>query len=96
MTDWPVPSCIKDVWATSDGLSGFAVFVSPLNYLLNGNSAKTPHKKTLWKWEATQQNDFETVMKLSNPPVFIAYADYRLLFNMHADASGSGLGAVLY
>ena len=35
-------------------------------------------------------------MKLSNPPVCIVNADYRLLFNMHTDASCSVLGAVLY
>ena len=34
-------------WATTDGLSCFAAFVSSLNDLLNGASAKTPHKKTL-------------------------------------------------
>ena len=34
-------------------------------------------------------------LKLSNPPV-LAYADYRLPFKLHTDASCSGLGAVLY
>ena len=32
---------------------------------------------------------------LTNPPV-LAYADYRLPFTLHTDASANGLGAVLY
>ena len=32
---------------------------------------------------------------MTQPPV-LAYADYRLLFRLHTDASSSGLGAVLY
>ena len=47
-------------------------------------------------WTETQQTAFETLKeKLTNPPV-LAYADYRLSFKLHTDASTTGLVAVLY
>ena len=101
---WPIPKCLKD-----DGkflgfagyyrrfVKGFASVVRPLNDLLSGYSTKKPTKrKVSFKWEAPQQQAFDTVIeKLSNPPV-LAYADYKLPFKIHTDASCSGLGAVLY
>ena len=42
-------------------------------------------------WEEPQQNFFKTTIdQLSNPPY------YRMPFKLHSDASGNGLGAVLY
>ena len=104
LKDWPIPKCLKDVrkFLGFAGyyrrfVKGFASVVRPLNDLLVGYSTKKPaKKKTPFKWEAPQQEAFETVIeKLSNPPV-LAYADYRLPFKLHTDASCSGLGAVLY
>lgn len=49
-----------------------------------------------FKWEVDQQQSFDTIIdKLTSPPV-LAYADHRLPFTVHTDASSSGLGAVLY
>ena len=78
-------------------IKGFAAIVHPLNDLLVGNFNKNPHKKkTPFKWEASQQKVFDTVTeKPSNPSVF-SYADYRLPFKLHTDASCIGLEAVLY
>ena len=104
LKDWPIPKCLKDVrkFLGFAGyyrrfVKGFAAVVRPLNDLLVGNSTKKPTKKrTPFKWEAPQQKAFETVIeKLSNPPI-LAYANYKLSFKLHTDASCSGLGAVLY
>ena len=102
--DWPTPKCIKDVRKLLGFagyyrrfVKGFAAIVRPLNDLLVGNSTKKPSKKrTQFKWENPQQKAFDAIKeKLSNPPV-LAFADYKLPFKLHTDASISGLGAVLY
>ena len=49
-----------------------------------------------WEWGEAQQGAFETLKeKLSSPPI-LAYADFSKPFVLHTDASGEGLGAVLY
>jgi hypothetical protein len=47
-------------------------------------------------WTETCQYAFESLIsKLSTPPV-LAFPDFTLPFGLHTDASGVGLGAVLY
>ena len=51
---------------------------------------------THFHWNKDKQLSFDTLKeKLMNPPI-LTYADYNLPFKLHADASGTGLGAVLY
>ena len=104
LKDWPVPKSVKDVrkFLGFTGyyrrfIHGFSAIVRPLNDLLIGNSTRKPSKKKApFKWEAEQQQAFQTVIaKLSNPPV-LAYANYKKPFKLHTDASTSGLGGVLY
>ncbi|MCG8049377.1 MAG: RNase H-like domain-containing protein [Candidatus Thiodiazotropha endolucinida] len=104
LKDWPSPKGLKDVrkFLGFAGyyrrfVRGFASIVRPLNDLLVGNSTKKPSKrKTLFTWEEPQQKAFDTIIEqLSSPPV-LAYANYKLPFKLHTDASCSGLGAVLY
>ena len=107
---WPIPRSVKDVRAYL-GFTGYyrrfiqnyARIARPLNDLLighstckKGNKKKVKVKKTPFVWTEKQQNAFDTLKeKLMNPPV-LAYADYRLPFRLHTDASTTGLGAVLY
>ena len=50
----------------------------------------------MFKWEEPQQINFKTIIdRLSNPPI-LGYADYSMPFKLHTDASGNGLGAVMY
>ena len=104
LKDWPIPKSVKDVrkFLGFTGyyrrfVKGFAAIVRPLNDLLVGNATKkSTKKKTPFRWEEAQQKAFETIIEaLSNPPV-LAYADYKMPFKLHTDASMSGLGAVLY
>ena len=39
---------------------------------------------------------FETLKEKLTSPLILAYADNSLPFKLHTDASGAGLGAVLY
>ena len=107
---WSIPKTVKDVRAFL-GFTGYyrrfikdyARIARPLNDLLVGHctnrkskTAKSKKKRTPFTWTEKQQEAFDTLRdKLMNPPV-LAYADYRLPFKLHTDASTMGLGAVLY
>ncbi len=112
VSTWPVPKSVREVrrFLGFTGyyrrfVKDFAKIARPLNDLLLGHCTSDRKKHTSKKtqktaapfiWEEAQQTAFETLReKLIEPPV-LAYADYRLPFILHTDASGTGLGAVLY
>ncbi len=105
--NWPIPTSVKDVRKFL-GFTGYyrrfirnyASIARPLNDLLVGistNKSTTRRKPgTPFVWVQKQQAAFdELVDNLVHPPV-LGYADYKLPFIVHTDASASGLGAVLY
>lgn len=108
---WPEPKTIKEVRRFL-GFTGyyrrfvkdFSKIARPLNDLLVGHSTsgkkpKDGKKKstpTPFKWGDAQQDAFDTLKEALTAPPVLAYADYRLPFKLHTDASGTGLGAVLY
>ena len=108
---WPVPTTVKEVrqFLGFTGyyrrfIQGYASIARPLNDLLVGNCENTKSGKSKsskkkgkgFEWGTTQQEAFDSLIdKLTSPPV-LAYADYRYSFQVHTDASTSGLGAVLY
>ena len=84
----------------------FAKVAKPLNILLEGHGLnkikdgcrrkKKCKQATPWIWGDQQELAFNTLkQKLSEPPI-LAIANYDLPFKLHTDASGLGLGAVLY
>jgi hypothetical protein len=53
-------------------------------------------KPRKWVWGPEQETAFEKLKNcLSSPPI-LGFADYNRPFELHTDASGCGLGAVLY
>ena len=109
LSSWPVPTNIKALRSYL-GFTGYyrrfikdyAKIVKPLNDLLVGHPTQKPvskkkrRKSVPWEWGEAQQGAFETLKeKLSSPPI-LAYADFSKPFVLHTDASGEGLGAVLY
>ncbi|KAL5020629.1 hypothetical protein ScPMuIL_002291, partial [Solemya velum] len=97
---------------SADGFAGYyrrfirnyAQIVKSLNDLLKGHDLKKIKKvkskikscPVPWKWGEEQQIAFDCIKdKLTNPPV-LAYAKYDSPFILHTDASGTGLGAILY
>lgn len=46
--------------------------------------------------ERARENAFARLKNMLTSPPILAYADYTLPFELHTDASGSGLGAILY
>ena len=97
LIDWPVPKSLKEL-QTFLGFCGYyrkfvpnyARIVKPL-YDLTAQKRKGD-----LGWNAEHDEAFGSIItKLTEPPI-LAYADYTLPFELHVDASTSGLGAVLY
>ena len=108
LKDWPAPSNIKELRSFL-GFAGYyrrfvcnySQIMKPLNSLLvgqptNKKEGKKQKSATPWSWGPEQQTAFDTIIeKLTTPPV-LTYADYSKPFVINIDASGDGLGAVLY
>jgi transposase InsO family protein len=80
-------------------VQGFAMLAKPLTDLLQGDAEESggaaPSSKRV-QWGPEQQNALETLVGyVTNPPI-LAYADFSVEFFVHCDASGVGLGAILY
>lgn len=53
-------------------------------------------KPVPWKWSDKEDEAFKAIkQKLIQPPI-LGFANYKLPFTLHTDASSVGLGAVLY
>ena len=75
-------------------IPGYTQVARPINQLVSGDNANK--KKTLVDWTSECQVAFEHLKHLCNQTPILAYADYMKPFQLHTDASKSGLGAVLY
>ena len=104
VTEWPQPTTVTEVRSFLGFVSYYRRFIpnfskvaKPLNQLLQ-NLEGTPSQKKKFKvyWGPEQQEAFETLQKLCTKSPILAYADFKAPFVLHTDASGDGLGAVLY
>ena len=75
-------------------IPGYAQVARPTNQLVSGDNASK--KNTLVDWNSECQVAFEHLKHLCSQTPILAYADYTTPFQLHTDASESGLGAVLY
>ena len=66
----------------------------PLNKIISGDSATKKYKKVDWD-ERCEEVFLNLKEQCCNPPI-LAYADYSRPSKLHTDASGLGLGAILY
>ena len=66
----------------------------PLHELTLGENAVK--KKAVIQWDSRCQQAFDDLKRLCTTMHILAYADFTQPFKLHADACGSGLGAVLY
>ena len=107
LRNWLVPTNVKQLrsflWFAGNYrkfVKGYSMIAKPLNKLLEGlRSKETRGRKNnnaSLPWTTVEQEAFDLlILKLTSAPV-LAYADYSKPFILHTDASGSGLGAVLY
>jgi transposase InsO family protein len=104
---WPIPRDVKQVRRFLGFTGYFRRFVSnysdiarPLNDLMKGQPTKRNPSKDLvtpiFLWTVQCQEAFEKLIDLLCTAPILAYADYKRPFEIHTDASGTGLGAALY
>ena len=101
MKDWPTPDTVTHVRSFL-GFSNYyrrfipkyAQIAKHLNALILGDNASNRTKKVEWNQDC--QETFDKLMELCTTAPVLGFADYSLQFSVHIDASGLGLGAVLY
>ena len=108
--DWPRPQSPEDVRRFL-GFCGyyrrfvkdFSKIAKPLNELMptpakkkRGKRPASTHERKKWQWGEAEESAFQQLKaKLTSSPI-LAFADYSKPMELHCDASGSGLGSVLY
>ena len=72
----------------------YSKIARPLYNLISGDNAK--RRTNLVEWSHAAEEAFQTLINRCTQAPILAYADFSLPFELHVDASGIGLGAVLY
>ena len=104
VTEWPQPTTVTELRSFLGFVSYYRRFIpnfskvaKPLNQLLqNMEGTSSQKKKFKVHWGTEQQEAFGTLQRLCTESTILAYADFKAPFILHIDASGDGLGAVLY
>ena len=110
IAEWPTPHNVADVrqFLGFAGyyrrfVKGFSAIAKPLTQLTGGSGGrgrrgkkKTDAEPVPWTWGPEQETAFNRLKQCLTTPPVLAYADYSLPFLLYTDASGDGLGAVLY
>lgn len=82
-------------------VKSFGQIAKPLYDLLGGPTKKTKKKKERpivkpWQWSEAEESAFVQLKQCLTHPPILAYPDFGSPFKLHIDASGVGLGAILY
>ena len=96
--DWKTPVNAKELLSFLGFASFYRRFVEKFSNIAKPlqDALKAADKKGNILWTEDTENSFQELKtRLTTTPI-LAYADYNLPFILHVDASGSGLGAVLY
>lgn len=104
--NWPVPTNADELrsFVSFAGyyrryVNNFSVIAKPLTDLLPPTSTKKTkqkQKKTEWTWTDKEQTAFEHLKDVLTKPPVLAFPNFELPFELHVDACGKGLGAILY
>ena len=105
VVNWPTPTSPEDV-RRFIGFVGyyrrfiknFSVISKPLTDLMPSPTSKKSkkHKQKDWTWGTDQEDAFQRLKNLLVSAPILGYANSKLPFELHTDASGTALGAVLY
>jgi hypothetical protein len=107
VTTWPTPTSPEDVRRFLRFVGYYRRFIKnfsqisrPLTDLMpiptgKKNKGKKKERRE-WYWGENQMNAFDTLKRLLTSSPILGYADSTLPYELHTDASGFGLGAVLY
>ena len=80
-------------------MKDFSKVAKPLTDLLPPTSASKnakSRKTKEWKREQGHEDTFNELKKILTSPPILAYPEFQKPVELHTDASGKGLGAVLY
>ena len=99
--NWPTPKEVTHVRSflgftnyLRKFIKNYAHIAKPLNKLISGDNAS--RRKAHVNWDDECDAAFTKLKEACcNAPV-LAYANYKKPFKLHTDASGKGLGAILY
>ena len=75
-------------------IKDYSKIARPLYDLVLGENAKRRTNPIVWS-EAAEEPFQTLINKCTNAPI-LGYADFSLPFELHIDASGIGLGVILY
>ena len=75
-------------------IKDYSKIARPLYNLVSGENAK--RRSNSVEWSDAAEEAFQTLIAKCTEAPILAYADFNLPFELHIDASGIGLGAVLY
>ena len=105
VVNWPKPTNPEDVRRFLEFVGYYRRFIrqfshisKPLTDLMPNTTSKKSkkHQQKPWQWGDEQDTAFETLkQQLISAPI-LGYANFELPFEIHTDASGTALGAVLY
>ena len=102
VTEWPQPTSVTEVRSFLVFVSYYRRFIpnfpkvaKPLKKLLQNLEGAPSQKKKFKVWWGPEQA-FETLQRHCIDSPILAYPDFKVPFVLHTDASGDGLGVVLY
>ena len=75
-------------------IKDYSKIARPLYDLVSGENAKRRTNPIVWSEAAVEA--FQTLINKCTDAPILGYADFSLPFKLHIDASGIGLGAILY
>ena len=77
-------------------IKDFSKITLPLAEMQPPTVSKTKKPTNPWLWTENEQHIFENLKEILTKPPILAYPDFTKPFELHTDASGKSLGAVLY
>ncbi|KAH3851362.1 hypothetical protein DPMN_093842 [Dreissena polymorpha] len=79
-------------------IKGFSTISKPLTDLLPPTTTKKGKiaNKKEWHWDELHERTFTKIKELLTSPPILGFPIFNSPFELHTDACGSGLGAVLY
>ncbi len=103
--NWPRPTSPENVrqFVAFAGfyrrfIKDFSKVIKPLSEVMPPQNQKKGRNTTQtddWKWGDSQEQAFNKLKDLMTSAPILAFAEYSLPFELHVDASGQALGAVL-
>jgi len=94
ITDWPTPSCIKDVRSFLGFCNFYRAFISDFSNIAQPLNNLTC-KNRQWDWSSECEQAFQHLKEVCASEPVLKMPDWTKPFVMHTDVSGYALGVVI-